>query len=67
MKHNNIEQKESELMTPKELAELLKIPMPTLSKWINARQLPVIKVGRLNRFNRVHINKRLLLGNLLKD
>jgi excisionase family DNA binding protein len=57
---------EPEFYTPAELAELLRIPRRTLEKWTLQRRLPVIKVGRLNRFPRVEIQKRLLNGSLLK-
>jgi excisionase family DNA binding protein len=57
---------EPEFYTPEELAVLLRIPIRTLEKWTLQRRLPVVKVGRLNRFPRVEIQKRLLNGNLLK-
>jgi excisionase family DNA binding protein len=57
---------EPEFYTPEELAALLRIPIRTLEKWTQRRQLPVVKVGRLNRFPRVEIQKRLLNGNLLR-
>ena len=56
----------AEYYTPEELAELLRVPKRTLEKWILQRRIPVIKVGRLNRFPRVEIQKRLLNGKLLK-
>jgi excisionase family DNA binding protein len=57
---------EPEFYTPDELAELLRVPKRTLQKWVTQRQLPVVKVGHLNRFLRVEIQKRLLNGKLLK-
>jgi excisionase family DNA binding protein len=57
---------EPEFFTPEELAELLRIPKRTLEKWTLQRRLPVVKIGRLNRFPRVEIRKRLLNGSLLK-
>ena len=57
---------EPEFYTPEELAALLRIPLRTLEKWTLQRRLPVVKVGRLNRFPRVEIQKRLLNGSLLK-
>jgi len=57
---------EPEFYTPEELAELLRIPKRTLEKWAIKKQIPVIKVGRLNRFPRLEIQKRLLNGTLLK-
>lgn len=57
---------ESEFYTPLELSNMLKIPMRTIEKWTLQKRLPVVKVGRLNRFPRVEIQKRLLNGSLLK-
>jgi len=62
--NNNPE--EPDFYTPEELAALLRIPKRTLEKWTLQRRIPVIKVGRLNRFPRVEIQKRLLNGSLLK-
>ncbi len=61
-----IEKQEPAFYTPDELAALLRVPMRTLEKWTLQRRLPVVKVGRLNRFPRIEIQKRLLSGNLLK-
>ena len=55
-----------EFYTPEELAALLRIPIRTLEKWTQQRRLPVVKVGRLNRFPCVEIQKRLLNGSLLR-
>jgi len=57
---------EPEYYTPAELADLLRIPKRTLEKWTLQRRIPVVKIGRLNRFNRLEIQKRLLGGSLLK-
>ena len=57
---------EPDFYTPDELAELLRIPKRTLEKWTLQRRIPVVKIGRLNRFPRVEIQKRLLGGSLLK-
>jgi excisionase family DNA binding protein len=57
---------EPEFYTPDELSELLRIPKRTLEKWTLQKRLTVVKVGRLNRFPRVEIQKRLLGGSLLK-
>lgn len=59
-------EQEPELYTPGELASLLRIPRRTLEKWTLQRRLPVVKIGRLNRFPRIEIQKRLLSGSLLK-
>jgi excisionase family DNA binding protein len=57
---------ESDFYTPGELAGLLNVPLRTVEKWTLQRRLPVCKVGRLNKFPRVEIQKRLLNGSLLK-
>ncbi len=57
---------EPEYYTPAELAELLRIPKRTLEKWTLQRRIPVVKIGRLNRFPCLEIQKRLLGGSLLK-
>jgi excisionase family DNA binding protein len=57
---------EPEFYTGDELAALLRVPRRSVEKWTLQRRLPVVKVGRLNRFPRVEIQKRLLSGNLLK-
>ena len=63
---NQALQFEHDLLTPGELAAMLRIPTRTLEKWTLQKRLPVVKVGRLNRFPRVEIEKRLLSGCLLK-
>ena len=57
---------EPEFYTPQEMAILLRVPLRTLEKWVLQRRLPVVKCGRLNRFPRLEIQKRLLNGSLLK-
>jgi excisionase family DNA binding protein len=57
---------EPDFYTPDELADLLRIPKRTLEKWTLQKRLPVVKIGRLNRFPRLEIQKRLLNGSLLK-
>jgi excisionase family DNA binding protein len=67
MERENIENDvQPEYFTPDELASLLRIPKRTLEKWAHQRKIPVVKVGRLNRFPRVEIEERLLNGSLLK-
>jgi excisionase family DNA binding protein len=48
------------------MKEILRVPKRTLEKWTLQRRLPVVKCGRLNRFPRIEIQKRLLSGSLLK-
>lgn len=57
---------EPELYTPVEMAAMLRVPLRTLEKWVLQRKIPVVKVGRLNRFPRVEIQKRILSGTLLR-
>jgi excisionase family DNA binding protein len=57
---------EPEYYTAEDLSKLLEISKRTLEKWAQKKRIPVIKVGRLNRFPRVEIQKRLLNGTLLK-
>lgn len=57
---------EPELYTPGEMAAMLRIPLRTLEKWVLQRKIPVVKVGRLNRFPRGEIQKRILSGSLLR-
>jgi len=59
-------QPEPEYYSLTDLSILLSIPRRTLEKWTLKGLLPVIKAGRLNRYPRVEINKRLLNGSLLK-
>ncbi len=58
---------EPELYTPPEMAALCRVPMRTIEKWIFEKRLPVVRVGRLVRFPRVEIQKRILSGKLLFD
>jgi excisionase family DNA binding protein len=60
------EEQSAEYYTPEELAKLLQVPKRTLEKWTLQKRVPVVKVGRLNRFPKIEIQKRLLNGSLLK-
>jgi excisionase family DNA binding protein len=64
--NETIEKKEQGLYTPEELAALCRVSLRTIEKWTLQKRLPVVKMGRLNRFPRVEIQKRLLGGSLLK-
>jgi excisionase family DNA binding protein len=48
---------EPDFYTPPELAAKLRVPLRTLEKWVLKRRLPVVKVGRLNRFSRTEMQK----------
>ena len=62
---SNLKQ-EPEYLTLEELAALVRVPRRTVEKWRWQGRLPAVKCGRLVRFPRVEIQKRLLSGNLLK-
>ena len=64
--NEQVEIMEPEFYTPDELASLLRISKRTLEKWTFRRQLPVVKVGHLNRYSRVEIQRRFISGRLLK-
>lgn len=36
---------------PKELAKLLGVPVNTIYYWVSKKQIPVVKMGKHNRFN----------------
>jgi excisionase family DNA binding protein len=63
---NKLAAPEPELYTPFEMAQMLRVPLRTIEKWVLQRRIPVVKCGRLNRFPRVEIQKRILSGNLLR-
>ena len=58
---------ESDFLTAPELAAKLNVSLKSIVNWTQARRLPCIKMGRVNRYPRVEIEKRLLSGNLLLD
>ena len=58
---------EREFLTAPELAIKLNVSLKSVINWTQARRLPVIKMGRVNRYPRVEIEKRLLSGSLLFD
>jgi hypothetical protein len=58
---------EPDYLTAPELATKLNVSLKSVINWTQARRLPVIKMGRVNRYPRVEIEKRLLSGNLLYD
>jgi excisionase family DNA binding protein len=57
---------EKEYITIKELSETFNIPKRTIEKWVFKKRLPVVRCGRLIRFPRIEIEKRILNGSLLK-
>ena len=56
---------EPEFLTAPELAVKLNVSLKSVINWTQARRLPVIKMGRINRYPRIEIEKRLLTGSLL--
>jgi excisionase family DNA binding protein len=55
----------SDYYTVKELAEKLGVHPNTIMKWRYKNAIPYIKTGRLIRFPKVEIEKRLLNGQFL--
>jgi excisionase family DNA binding protein len=58
---------EPEFYTPSELAAIGNVPLRLIQKWAMAKKIPCVKWGRLNRFPRIEIQKRLLSGSILKQ
>jgi len=44
-----------ELLTPKELAAFLKVPVGTIYQWVFRRQVPHLKIGRHLRFDKAQV------------
>lgn len=66
----NTEQKnvESEFLSTDELSKYLNVSIKTIRKYIETRQLPgMVKIGRLYRFRKSDVEKRLLSGNFLLE
>ena len=57
-----------EVMTPKDLAEKLAMSLKWVVKQTQARRVPgQIKIGRLWRYRRAEVEKRLLAGQFLLE
>jgi excisionase family DNA binding protein len=41
-----------ELIKPEEAAELLKVKLPTVYKWVDDGILPVVRIGKTVRFDK---------------
>jgi excisionase family DNA binding protein len=50
----------AELMTSREVAELLKVPVSTVLEWGRNGTLPRVKLGRHVRFIRAHVEAAIL-------
>lgn len=58
---------ESEYLTAQQLATKLNMSLKAIVNWTQARRLPAVKMGRVWRYPRYEIEKRLLSGKLLID
>jgi excisionase family DNA binding protein len=54
-----------ELLDTRKLSEYLKVPEKSIRNWQSGGRLPYVKIGRLVRYRRIEIEKRLLNGQLL--
>ncbi len=63
--NKNKKEHEKEFLNTNGLAEYLNVSCKAISKWTQNRRLPVVKIGRLNRYRRIEIEQRLLGGKLL--
>lgn len=55
-----------EYLTPLELSRILNVSRKAVVHWTQTHQLPVIKMGRLNRYPFSEIKRRLSTGSLLE-
>jgi len=46
-------------LSPKELADMLRVDITTVYGWTSDRQIPFLKIGRLVRFDFIKIDKWL--------
>ena len=54
---------DSELLTAKEAAEILKIATGTLANWrVAVRRLPFLKIGRMVRYRRSDVERMVRAG-----
>lgn len=45
------------IMTPREVAALFKVSLPTVRRWAYKGTLPAIRIGGLLRFDREHVER----------
>jgi hypothetical protein len=64
---DNTTKLEPDFLTALELAVKLNVSLKSIINWTQAHRLPIIKMGRINRYPRIEIEKRLLSGSLLLD
>jgi len=56
----------NDFLTPEQLASMLQVSKKFIDKHIASRRLPgAVKIGRLWRFSRIEVEKRLVTGELL--
>lgn len=61
------QEQEPEYLTAEALAEMLSVSKKSIDHWTQKRLIPVVKVGRLNRYPIREIHKRIASGRLLKS
>ncbi len=67
MFENNVKV-ESEFIDTQQLATMLNVSVKAIIKWREQKRIPgATKCGRLWRFSRIEVQKKLLSGNLLMD
>jgi hypothetical protein len=57
---------EPEYLNARQLAGKLNVSLKSVQNWTAARRLPVVKLGRINRYPKCEVEKRLLSGSLLQ-
>lgn len=66
MKHTGTGETEKRFFSAEELAVYLGVKKRTIESWTQKKIIPVVKMGRLNRYPKIEIEKRLLSGELLR-
>lgn len=64
---NAVEATEPEYLSPHQLARKLNVSQKSITNWTQNRRLPAVKMGRVWRYPRLEIEKRLLNGRLLTE
>ena len=67
MENENTKMIEPEFLNARQLAEKLNVSPKSVTNWTQARRLPAVKMGRVWRYPKLEIEKRLLGGKLLFD
>jgi excisionase family DNA binding protein len=58
---------EPEFLTVHELATYLNVSEKAVRKWIDAGRLPLVRMGRLIRFSKREIDRRVLSGKVCQQ